>query len=290
MEQCSTQQVKKDRAALSGPVLREEAMATRGRIFGGLQTAGGLIGAVLVWEAAVRFFGVPEYVLPAPSKILVDLSHNMAVILPAALATLEPMVLGFLLAVILGVGLSLAIVYSRTFEAAFYPLLVVLQIVPKIAVAPLFIIWVGFGLPSKVLLVFLLSFFPIVVNSIVAFKSIEREFYDLARTYRAGRLRVFWRIELPSALPSLFAGFKVAAALSATAAVVAEFVASDNGLGYLLLHYNGNFNTSMTFATISVLSVLGLALYGVVAAIERLAIPWHVSQRRDDFQVARSGA
>lgn len=265
-------------------------MKAKRRILGGLQTGGGLIGAVLLWEAAVRFFAVPEYVLPAPSKILVDLSHNLPIVFSAALTTFEPMVLGFLLAVVLGVGLSLAIVYSRFFEAAFYPLLVVLQIVPKIAVAPLFIIWVGYGLASKVLLVFLLSFFPIVVNSIVAFKSIEPDLYDLARTYRAGRLRVFFRIELPSALPSLFAGFKVAAALSATAAVVAEFVASDSGLGYLLLHYNGNFNTSMTFATICVLSLLGLVLYGLVALVERFAIPWHVSQRRDDFQVARSGA
>ncbi|RUT29260.1 ABC transporter permease [Arsenicitalea aurantiaca] len=255
-----------------------------------LNTVISLLGALLVWEIAVRTIGTPEYILPAPSKVLADLWRNIHVLIPASYATLQPMVLGFLLAAALGVLLALLVVYSRAFEAIFYPLLVVLQIIPKIAVAPLFIIWVGYGLTSKVLLVFLLSFFPIVVNSIVAFKSIESDVYDLARSYRASRFKIFWRVELPSALPSLFAGFKVAAALSATAAVVAEFVASDSGLGYLLLNYNGNMNTSMTFAVILVLSVLGLLLYGVVELVERWAIPWHVSQRRDDLVVGKSPA
>ncbi|AMJ61556.1 ABC transporter permease [Bosea sp. PAMC 26642] len=254
----------------------------------GLQTTVSLVGALLVWELAVRVLLVPEYILPAPTRVFADLFKNAAIIAPAALATLQPMVLGFLAAAILGVALALLVVYSPAFEAAFYPLLVVLQIIPKIAIAPLFIIWVGFGLPSKVLLVFLLSFFPIVVNAISAFKATEPDVYDLAKTYRASRLRVFWSVELPGALPSLFAGFKVAAALSATAAVVAEFVASDNGLGYLLLGYNGSMNTSMTFATIVVLSMLGLLLYGCVELVERWAIPWHVSQRRDGLTVAKS--
>ena len=258
------------------------------RFRGSLHILASLVGAMAVWEVAVRLLKVPEYILPAPTRVLTDLAHNAYIVAPAALYTLQPMVLGFLLAALLGVGMALLVVYSATFEAVFYPLLVVLQIIPKIAIAPLFIIWVGFGLPSKILLVFLLSFFPIVVNAIVAFKSVEPELYDLARTYRAKRLRIFWRVELPGALPSLFAGFKVAAALSATAAVVAEFVASDNGLGYLLLGYNGNMNTSMTFAVIIVLSALGLLLYGCVELIERWAIPWHVSQRRDDMTMGRT--
>ena len=263
-------------------------MGPLSRLSGRMQVAASLIGAFLVWELAVRLLGIPEYILPAPSKVLLDLSQNLHVVLPAAYYTLQPMVLGFLMAAVLGVALALLVVYSSAFEALFYPLLVILQIIPKIAIAPLFIIWVGFGLPSKILLVFLLSFFPIVVNSIVAFKSIESDVYDLAKSYRASRLRIFWQVELPSALPSLFAGFKVAAALSATAAVVAEFVASDNGLGYLLLGYNGNMNTSMTFAVIVVLSLLGLLLYGAVELVERWMIPWHVSQRRDEFAVGRS--
>ena len=263
-------------------------MNIRQRARNGLPIVASLTGVLLIWEIVVRILSVPEYILPAPSRVLASLFQNLYIVAPAALYTLQPMVLGFLVAAVLGIAMALLVVYSKAFEAVFYPLLVVLQIIPKIAIAPLFIIWVGFGLPSKILLVFLLSFFPIVVNAIAAFKSIETDVFDLARSYRASRLRIFWLVELPGALPSLFAGFKVAAALSATAAVVAEFVASDNGLGYLLLGYNGNMNTSMTFAVILVLSVLGLALYGAVEAIERVCIPWHVSQRRDDLTVGRS--
>jgi NitT/TauT family transport system permease protein len=251
-------------------------------------TVASLAGAFIVWEIAVRLARVPEYILPAPSMVFVDMVTHASTLAQGSLSTLQPMIVGFLVAVVLGVLLALLVVYSRAFEAVFYPLLVVLQIIPKIAIAPLFLTWVGYGLLPKVLLVFLLSFFPIVVNSIVAFKSVDSELYDLARTYRASRLKVFWQVELPGALPSLFAGFKVAAALSATAAVVAEFVASDSGLGYQLLGYNGAFNTSMTFAVIIVLSLLGLMLYGVVELIERWAIPWHVSQRRDELVVGRS--
>jgi NitT/TauT family transport system permease protein len=130
--------------------------------------------------------------------------------------------------------------------------------------------------------VLLLSFFPVVVAAITAFRSIEPEIMELARSTGAGRLRIFRMVQLPHALPALFGGIKVAAALSSTAAVVAEFVASDRGLGYLLMSYNGDLNTTMSFAAIFVLSAMGLALYAGVELLERLAIPWHVSRRRAD--------
>jgi len=160
--------------------------------------------------------------------------------------------------------------------------IVFLQIIPKIAVAPLFIIWFGFGFTPKLLLVFLLSFFPIVVASIVGFKSLDPDIMDFARTTGAGGWRLFAKIRLPQALPHIFTGLKVGAALSATAAVVAEFVASDKGLGYLLLQYNGNLETPMVFAIVVLLSLIGLAVYYVVEFLERFAIPWHVSQQRDE--------
>jgi NitT/TauT family transport system permease protein len=164
-------------------------------------------------------------------------------------------------------------------ERTIYPLIVFLQIVPKIAIAPLFIIWFGFGFTPKLLLVFLLSFFPIVVAAIAGFKSIDEETMELARSTGASEWMIFRKIRLPHAMPSIFTGLKVAAALSSTAAVVAEFVASDKGLGYLLLQYNGDLETPMVFATIIVLSVVGLIVYYLVELIEKLAIPWHVSQR-----------
>jgi NitT/TauT family transport system permease protein len=245
----------------------------------------GFVAFLLVWEAACRLLGLPAYILPPPSAIAVGIAARWSSLLGAARFTAQPMLLGFALAAVLGIAIALAVAFSRTVQGVAYPLLVFLQIVPKIAVAPLFIIWFGFGLTPKVLLVFLLSFFPVVVAAITAFRSIEPEVLELARSTGAGRLRIFRMVQLPHALPALFGGLKVAAALAATAAVVAEFVASDRGLGYLLMEYNGNLDTRMTFAAIFVLSVMGLALYGAVALVERLAIPWHVSQRRDTGEV-----
>jgi NitT/TauT family transport system permease protein len=243
------------------------------------QTLATFAGVLLAWEIAVRATGVKAYILPAPSTVLADLWHRLPIVLQAALFTLQPMLLGFALAVVVGVLLALIVAFSRPLQAVIYPLVVFLQIVPKIAVAPIFIIWFGYGLLPKVLLVFLLSFFPIVVSSVTAFRSVDPDIMDLARATGAGAWRIFWKVQAPHALPTLFTGFKVAAALSSTAAVVAEFVASDRGLGYLLLEYNGTLNTSMAFAVILVLSVMGLALYGAVEVIERVAIPWHVSRR-----------
>ncbi|HVM80703.1 MAG TPA: ABC transporter permease [Stellaceae bacterium] len=230
------------------------------------------------WEIGVRAFHVKEYLLPPPSLVLgAFLAHWQTVLASAWTTTLE-ILAGYAVGVVVSVPLALAIAYSRFLEETAYPVIVFLQIVPKIAVAPLFIIWFGFGFTPKLLLVFLLSFFPIVVSSIAGFKSIDPEIMDFARSTGAGNLLLFAKIRLPHALPEIFTGLKVGAAFSATAAVVAEFVASDRGLGYLLLQYNGDLNTPMVFATIVLLSLIGLAIYYSVALIERLTIPWHVSQ------------
>ena len=240
----------------------------------------GFVAFLLVWEVAARLLHLPDYILPAPSAIIAGMAQRWRSLSTAAYYTAQPMLAGFAVAVVLGIAIALAIAFSRAVQGVLYPLLVFLQIVPKIAVAPLFIIWFGFGLTPKVLLVFLLSFFPVVVAAITAFRSIEPEIMELARATGAGRLRTFYMVQLPHALPALFGGIKVAAALSSTAAVVAEFVASDRGLGYLLMSYNGDLNTTMSFAAIFVLSAMGLALYAVVELVERFAIPWHVSRRR----------
>jgi len=250
------------------------------RLLGRSRAVAGIVAFLLLWEAAVRLLHLPAYILPPPSVILHDGAEKWQSLLGAASYTAQPMLLGFVAAVVFGVLIALGIAFSPGVRAVAYPLLVFLQIVPKIAVAPLFIIWFGFGLTPKVLLVFLLSFFPVVVAATTAFASIEPEIIELARSTGAGRLRIFRMVQLPNALPALFGGIKVAAALAATAAVVAEFVASDRGLGYLLMEYNGNLDTAMSFAAIFVLSAMGLALYGVVELLEGWLIPWHVSRRR----------
>jgi NitT/TauT family transport system permease protein len=233
----------------------------------------------VVWESAVWLFGVKEYLLPPPSKVWTETLKRVDTVLLASWVTTQEIIGGYLLAVVVSIPLALAVTYSRFMENAVYPVIVFLQIVPKIAIAPLFIIWFGFGYTPKLLLVFLLSFFPIVVASIAGFKSVDPEIMDFARTTGASGWKMFAKIRLPQALPDIFTGLKVGAALSATAAVVAEFVASDRGLGYLLLQYNGNLDTPMVFSIIVVLSLIGLGVYYVVEVIERIAIPWHVSQQ-----------
>jgi NitT/TauT family transport system permease protein len=233
----------------------------------------------VIWEFLAWLLALPAYLLPRPSLIASDLMDRWPRVLEGAWVTTSEIVFGYLLAVAISVPLAFLVAYSPFFEKSVYPLIVFLQIVPKIAIAPLFIIWFGFGFMPKLLLVFLLSFFPIVVSSTAGFKSVDPDVMDLARSTGAGAWRLFAKIRLPQALPDIFTGLKVGAALAATAAVVAEFVASNKGLGYLLLEYNGNLETPMVFAVIIVLSLIGLAIYYAVEFLERITIPWHVSQR-----------
>jgi NitT/TauT family transport system permease protein len=235
-----------------------------------------------LWEGAVHLTGIKEYLLPPPSKVWTEFLKRYDTVMASAWITTQEIIAGYLLAIVVSIPLALTVAYSRFVETAIYPAVVFLQIIPKIAIAPLFIIWFGFGFTPKLLIVFLLSFFPIVVASIAGFKSVDPEIMDFARTTGAGGWKMFLKIRLPQAMPDIFTGLKVGAALSATAAVVAEFVASDRGLGYLLLQYNGNLETPMVFAVIVLLSLIGLTVYYVVEIIERIAIPWHVSQQTAD--------
>ncbi|MCA3264192.1 MAG: ABC transporter permease [Telmatospirillum sp.] len=234
---------------------------------------------LLAWEYGVWLFGVKEYLLPPPTKVWVEFLKRAPTVMDAAYVTSRQLLAGYLLSIVVSVPLALLVARSRFVEESVYPVVVFLQIVPKIAIAPLFIIWLGFGFAPKVIIVFLLCFFPIVVASVAGFKSVDPEIADFARTTGASEWKLFRTIQLPQALPDIFTGLKVGAALSATAAIVAEFVAADRGLGYLLLQYNGQFETAMVFAIIVLLSAIGLAVYYAVELLERLAIPWHVSQR-----------
>ena len=242
------------------------------------------VALLVLWEFAVRALGIKEYLLPPPTRIWLEFAKRSGTVMGGALTTAQEILGGYLLAVAVSIPFALAVTYSRFMENAVYPVVVFLQIVPKIAIAPLFIIWFGFGYTPKLLIVFLLSFFPIVVASIAGFKSVDPEIMDFARTTGASGWKLFAKIRLPQALPDIFTGMKIGAALSATAAIVAEFVASDKGLGYLLLQYNGNLDTLMVFAVIILLSLIGLAIYYAVEFIERITIPWHVSHQGSEFR------
>ena len=248
-------------------------------LIGRWRTAFGFLLLFLLWEAGVHVFGVREYILPPPSQVLRALAKNWQPVLANAGMTSLEIVAGYALAIVVSIPLAVGIVFSRAMEETVYPVVVFLQIVPKIAVAPLFIIWFGFGFTPKLLLVFLLSFFPIVIDAAVGLRSMSSEMNDLARSMGSSRIQIFTRFRLPTSLPYLFSGLKVAATLAIAGAVVGEFVGADKGLGYLLLVTNSNMETALMFATLVGLTLIGLLFFYSVEFLETLLIPWHVTHR-----------
>src|SRR5499427_7687871 len=232
-----------------------------------------VVGTLVAWEFATRAFGIPAYLLPAPSGIAVSLAENAALILKHGWVTTIEIVLGFLLSIVVGVPLALAIFLWPTFSRSVLPLLVSSQAMPKDAVAPLLLVWFGFGLLPKVLIAFLIAFFPIVIGTAVGLASIEQEKIHLARSMGLGAAATFFKIRLPSALPSVFGGLKISITLAVVGAVVGEFVGGDAGLGYLLMVANGNIDTPLLFAGLVALTVQGVVLFFLVELVERLAIP-----------------
>ena len=237
---------------------------------------------VVVWELAARAAYFPRYILPAPTGVAVRFMEFKGLIARELLVTMEETLVGFLLSVVVGVPLAMALVASRTFNRAVYPLLIGSQVVPKVALAPLFLIWFGFGLTSKALIVFLVAFFPIVVDSIVGLSSTERAKLYVARAAGATPFQLFWRVRLPNALPAIFGGMKVAITLAVVGAIVGDFIAAENGIGRLLLSANGNMDTELLFAALVSLIGAGIALFLLMEGVEKLALPWHISQRRPD--------
>lgn len=239
----------------------------------------GVLIFLLVWQVGVMVFNVPAYFLPSPTRILEEALKEYPKLLDHGWITVYEMLAGYMLAVIIGVPLAIAITSSRRFDEFITPTMLFFQVVPKIAVAPLFIVWFGVGITPKVLVAFLISFFPIVIDTAVGLRSITPEMIDLARSMGASRTQIFRDFRLPTSLPYLFSGLKVAATLAVAGAVVGEFVGADKGLGYLLLVTNSNMQTALMFATIVVLTIIGLVFFYVIEFLEALLIPWHVTQR-----------
>jgi NitT/TauT family transport system permease protein len=240
---------------------------------------GMMVVLIAVWEAAARSFSLPPYLLPAPSAIAQSMDTNSAVLLKESVTTTLEIVLGFLLSVAVGVPLALAIYLWRPFARAVYPILVSSQAVPKVAVAPLFLVWFGFGLLPKVLIAFLIAFFPVVINTAMGLATLEREKIYLARSMGLGPVSTFFKIQLPNALPSIFAGLKISITFAVVGAVVGEFVGGQGGLGYLLLIANGNMDTALLFAGIVALTVLGIVFFALIGLVEHLVLPLHAVER-----------
>jgi NitT/TauT family transport system permease protein len=243
----------------------------------------GIVVFLLVWEIGVRVTKAPAYLIPTPSVIFQTFIAEFPKLAFHGWVTLYEMLLGYALAVVVAIPLAIAITSSDRFDRFAMPTLLFFQVVPKVAVAPLFLVWFGVGVLPKVLVAFLISFFPIVIDAAVGLRSMSTEMRDLARSMGATRLQVFARFRLPTSLPYLFSGLKVAATLAVAGAVVGEFVGADKGLGYLLLVTNSNLETALMFATLFALTIIGLLFFYAVELLEALLIPWHVSHRvRED--------
>ncbi|MCS0494778.1 ABC transporter permease [Ancylobacter sp. MQZ15Z-1] len=237
-----------------------------------------LVFAVLiaVWELSCEWGDVPTWLLPSPSRILVELWGARAILPLHLYTTTIEVLLGFCLSVVVGVPLSILIVLSPLARKVVYPILVVLQSVPKVALAPILLIWIGYGTESKVLIASVTAFFPIVINTSAGMAAVPRELLELSRSLDSPSLKVFWKVRLPFAMPYLFSGMKVAMALALIGAVVGEFVGSDRGLGYLILTFSSTMNTALVFGAITLLAILGICLFYLVSGAERLFCPWYV--------------
>jgi NitT/TauT family transport system permease protein len=233
-----------------------------------------LVVLVLIWEACCRAFGLPSFLLPAPSAIA-DRLHSKADLYPIhTWVTLYETLAGFALAVLVGVVAAALIVMTPAVRDVIMPLLLIAQIVPKVAIAPILLIWFGYGLMPKVIIAFLVAFFPIIVNMASGLTSVERELLELGRSLEANRWQIFWKFRVPSALPELFSGMKVAITLAVIGAVIGEFVGGNQGLGYLIIIANQELDTPLAFAALLILSIAGIILYGLIEFAERLIIPW----------------
>jgi ABC-type nitrate/sulfonate/bicarbonate transport system permease component len=241
------------------------------------------VAAVVIggWQGYVAVTNINEILLPPPSRVASAFWSDKSVLASDAWVTIREIVYGYLLAVAFGVGLAILVHSSRLIERALYPWLVVSQMVPIPAVAPIFVLWTGFDIRPKLMVIALVCFFPIAVNTIDGLRAVEPELLNLLRTLGASRLERFRMARAPAALPFVFSGLKVSAAFSVLGAVFGEWVGANAGLGYEILILNNQSATADMFAVIALLSVIGIAMFALVATAERLVLPWYHEARRD---------
>jgi len=231
---------------------------------------------VALWEWVVRAWNVPNFLVPAPSTVAGALARGVrtGLYLTNFWITLFEALVGFVIAAVAGVVLGAIIAQFRLVERTFYPYLVALQTLPKIAIAPLIIVWFGFGISSKVIIAGTVAFFPVLVNVIVGLKTVDAAKLDLMRSLRASRWQTFRLVTFPNALPFVFAGLDIAIVFSVLGAIVGEFVGSQKGLGNLILQFNFSLDVAGVFAVLILLSVMGVALHLVMQAVQRHVIFW----------------
>jgi NitT/TauT family transport system permease protein len=233
------------------------------------------VGLIILWQVAVSVFGIREYLLPSPGAVLRALSDSQDVRWWGHLWTTTVEIIGaFVIAGVVGVLLGVAIAWSPLLARALVPFLVFVNTLPKVAVAPLFLLWLGYGILPNMLIGALIGFFPVVINTAVGLSQVEPELLDLGRAFNAPKWKIFAKIRLPNALPYILSALKITATAAVVGAIVGEFVASQNGLGYVIITTQSSMNTPVAFAALVWVSIVGLALYGIVVLLARWLAPW----------------
>lgn len=251
-----------------------------------------IIGAVVIMvitavvEMIVRFFDISPFVLPAPSAVFEELAERPQLYLEQTWTTFYESVVGFALATVFGLVGAFLITYSRFLQTILFPLIVLLQIVPKVAIAPLLLIWVGFGIESKIIIALLVAFFPILIDTVTGLRATDKELVDLVRVLRGSKWQEFTKARLPYSVPFMFSGLKVGITLAVIGAIIGEFVGANRGLGYLIVVANTELRLDMSFVAIFLLSVMGFALYGSVVLAQRLIAPWSSEIAGEEIHVA----
>jgi NitT/TauT family transport system permease protein len=260
-------------AAASAKARRRRLYIVGLQLWDSLLITGAFVGLVVLWQVATMVFAIPSYILPSPLEIIDAIADDWLRLLQNALVTFGEAAAGFAISIVVGIPLGVLIIYSKWLERILYPLLVASQSVPKVALAPIFVVWFGFGLLPKVLIAFSIAFFAIVVNTVVGLSRTPLEMMHLMRSLGARPMQIFFRVRVPMAMPYIFAGIKISAAFSVVGAIVGEFIAASSGLGYLQLVADNNFQIPLLFGILVLLSVMGAALYYIVVLIEWIVLP-----------------
>lgn len=248
---------------------RRRAKARKQRMMESMAAPTLTIAILLFWQFGVKAIGLSEFILPTPWSIAARIVHDYHLLFLSSIVTLAEIVAGFVLAAVGGILTALAIFYSRLFERAVYPVLVFLQTIPKVALAPLLVLYLGYDFAPKCFLAFLLAYFPVVIATVVGLQSLDKAMVNLVRSMGATEFQIFFKIRLPAALPNVFGGFKVAISLAVIGAVIGEYVAAERGLGYLQLQASSQFDTTLSFAAVVVIALIGVVLFGALDILER---------------------
>ena len=239
----------------------------------------GLAIVAIGWEIIARLFDIPSFLLPTPSAIADRVVQDWSLLIEHLSITMLETIFGFAVAVIVGVAAAILVTTSERTKDVVMPIVIVTQLVPKVAIAPLVLLWFGYGISSKVVVAFLIAFFPIVIDMTAGLTMIERELVDLLRSLGASRWKIFVKAQIPNSLPFLFSGMRISVTLAVIGAIVGEFIGGSKGIGYLIVVSTSNLKTDLVFAALAMLTVAGYILFALIGLLERLTIPWSASER-----------